>query len=138
MLYNEYKEFLPMSANLLALLNELFDESLSTPPTKEALTRLMDETFSFIQNLKEKFDSKDPSKKDEAVHAAQEMKNALEEKLGSLKEKLGIDPSALTSLFQDANGISDDEKEILQVAKDKLEQVQKSSRHPRTYKPIIR
>jgi len=125
-----------MSAKILTLLNELFNES--TPPDKESLLRLIDETFSFVRNLKEGFDSKDPNRKEEAVQEAQEMKKALEGKLSALTEKLGLDPAMLSTLVQDSQAITEEEKNLIESVKEKFEQIQKSGKHAKPYKPLVR
>jgi len=125
-----------MSANLLSMLNELFDES--APPSQESLSRLLEETFGFVRDLKAKFDSKDPKKREEAIVDAQELQVVLSSKLGALAEKTGLDPAQIATLMQDANTLSPEDRNLIEEVKEKFEQIQRSGHHPKVFKPLVR
>lgn len=87
--------------------------------------KLMEETFSFIRDLKAKFDSKDPQQREEAMAEAREMQAALSSKLGDLAEKTGLNPEELAALVQAPSGVSPEERNLMETVKTKFDEVQR-------------
>jgi|GEM_PF-5512791 len=108
-----------MSKKYLELIEKAFNcdkESLS----KDDLKDLMDETFSFVNEMKEKFN--DPEKLEEALEEAKELQGALQSKMKIFCEKMGVDPDQVQSLL----GKSFEDAALLNKVQSQFHQVQQT------------
>lgn len=111
-----------MNKKYLDTISEVFDESGS--PSKEKLMGLMDETMAFFQEIKAKMDSDDPAKQEEAIQETMAMKQLLESKMENLSEKTGLNINELAALAASPLAMSEEEREAIESAKAKLDQLQ--------------
>jgi hypothetical protein len=93
----------------------------------------MDEMTGFMRDLKAKFDSQDPQKREEAISDAQELQAVLMSKLGVLADKAGLDLAQMASLMQEPNALSSEDRTLVEEVKGKLEEMQHSHRHARSF-----
>lgn len=107
-----------MTSQYLEFINQVLDET--TPPSKEKLLSLMDETFSFFQGIKIRLESKDPKEREAALKETLELKDALESKMLTLSEKIGINPDQLAAFAQNSNFLSPDEQDVIEKVKSKF------------------
>lgn len=122
-----------MGNNLIEMLNEVLDGN--TPPNTDQLFKIMDETFSLVKEMKGKFDSNDPEKKEEAIQQAAELKKALEAKIGVLAERSGIDPA---TFLQNPEGLAPEDLQITGEAKERLDELLNQQNPHKLFKQIIR
>ena len=119
-----------MSNNYLSLLNEMFDGQ-GASLNEEKLKTLIDETLAFFRDIKGKFESEDPKKREEALGQASEMKSALQSKVGDLCEQMGLDPTQLAALFENpVNALSPESLNAIEKVNGQFDQLKKDDRHP--------
>jgi len=87
-----------MLESYIELLNQTFSDPTSVSPDK--LKVLVEETMRLFGEIREKFRSKEPRDREEAMHLSLEMKKALEMQMENISKLTGIDPSQFGALSE--------------------------------------
>jgi len=107
--------------NYLETLNQLFSDS---PPSKDKVLGIMDDTMTFFRKIKTKLESEDPAEQKAAFEETMEMKRILESKMRAMAEKTGLDMEQLAALAENTKNMSPEDLNALEEAKAKLRQIQ--------------
>jgi len=113
-----------MTKKYIDNLNKIFDTSGA--PSQEKLMNLMDESLEFFREIKSKMESDDPEKREEALKETLEIKWLLESKMQSLCDKTGLNMSQLAALAENTSRMSPEERNAIESAKAKFQEIQDS------------
>ncbi len=110
-----------MLENYLELLNQTFTEPNAVPTEK--LKTLIEETMRLFREIREKFTSKDPKDREEAMQLSMEMKQALEAQMENISKVTGIDPSQFSSFSENFGSLSREEQALVEQIKTQFKDV---------------
>lgn len=104
-----------MLESYLELLNQTFAEPTSV--ATEKLKSLIEETMRLFKEIREKFGSKDPKDREEAMRLSMEMKQALEAQMDHISKITGIDPSQFAAFSENSGNLSKEEQALVEQIK---------------------
>jgi DNA-binding transcriptional regulator GbsR (MarR family) len=110
-----------MTKQYIETLKETFSDPKNFSPEK--LQGLIQETVTYFREMQGKLASKDPEAREEAMKAALEMKQALEDQMETICQLTGLDPAQLSSLGDDTSRMAPVEKEAFETVKEQLKEL---------------
>lgn len=109
-------------ANVIQQLDEILRDPNQLSP--ENMERLVQETFSFFNDLKSKLESTDGKVREEALNAAASLKDKLEEQAQILCESVGMSPETLENYINDSSHFNEEEWNAIQKTKEDISHFQ--------------
>lgn len=112
-------------------LQETFEDPTSV--SSEKLRFLVEETMRLFSEIREKFESKDPAERENALYLSMEMKSALESQMDQISKLTGIDPSQFAAFNEKALNLSREDADLVAEIQQKLRSIRPEEEHKKKH-----